>query len=292
MRSAPLGVGRRGEDEKSMVIAVAMSLVVVASLLFHLASPWRATPIASNWGFIDDTLGLTFLVTTTGFVAVIMFLAYCLYRFHHAEGRRAEYEPENQKLEAWLAGVTTLAVIALLAPGLIVWDQFIHPPKDATEIEAFGVQWNWSFRLPGADGKLGSSDVRYIDSNNPLGVSPADPKSMDDIIITNGELHLPLGKPVKVLLRSADVLHDFYIPEIRAKMDLVPGLVSYLWFTPTKTGEYDILCAAYCGMGHPQMRGKLVVETEADYQKWLVSQQTFLELRKAQTKSEHEARNQ
>ena len=220
-----------------MAVALVMVLVVVGSVLFHLASPWRATPIASNWGFIDGTLGLTFAVTTAGFVAVVLFMAYCLYRFRHAEGRRAEYEPENQKLEAWLGGLTTLGVIGLLAPGLIVWDQFIHVPPEATEIEAFGVQWNWSFRLPGADGKLGSSDVRYIDGDNPLGVSPADPKSMDDIIITNGELHLPVDKPVKVLLRSADVLHDFYIPEIRAKMDLVPGTVSYLWFTPTKTGR-------------------------------------------------------
>ncbi|MFY9655571.1 MAG: cytochrome c oxidase subunit II [Methylocystis sp.] len=274
-----------------MAVALVMVLVVVGSVLFHLASPWRATPIASNWGFIDGTLGLTFAVTTAGFVAVVLFMAYCLYRFRHVEGRRAEYEPENQKLEAWLGGLTTLGVIGLLAPGLFVWDQFIHVPPEATEIEAFGVQWNWSFRLPGADGKLGSSDVRYIDSDNPLGVSPADPKSMDDIIITNGELHLPIDKPVKVLLRSADVLHDFYIPEIRAKMDLVPGTVSYLWFTPTKTGEYDILCAAYCGIGHPQMRAKLVVDTQADYDKWLGSQQTFLELRKAKGPSRHEARN-
>ncbi len=274
-----------------MAVALVMVLVVVGSVLFHLASPWRATPIASNWGFIDGTLGLTFAVTTVGFVAVVLFMAYCLYRFRHVEGRRAEYEPENQKLEAWLGGLTTLGVIGLLAPGLIVWDQFIHVPPEATEIEAFGVQWNWSFRLPGADGKLGSSDVRYIDGDNPLGVSPADPKSMDDIIITNGELHLPVDKPVKVLLRSADVLHDFYIPEIRAKMDLVPGTVSYLWFTPTKTGSYDILCAAYCGIGHPQMRAKLVVDTQADFDKWLASQQTFLELRKAKGPSRHEARN-
>ncbi|ARN80531.1 cytochrome c oxidase subunit II [Methylocystis bryophila] len=275
-----------------MAVALVMVLVVAVSLLFHVVSPWRSTPIASNWGFIDGTLGLTFAVTTAGFVAVVLFMAYCLYRSQHTEGRRAEYEPENQKLEAWLGGLTTLGVIALLAPGLVVWDQFIHAPKEATEIEAFGVQWNWSFRLPGADGKLGSSDVRYIDGDNPLGVSPADPKSMDDIIVVNGELHLPVDKPVKVLLRSADVLHDFYIPQIRAKMDLVPGMVSYLWFTPTKVGEYDILCAAYCGIGHPQMRGKLFIDTQADYEKWLSSQQTFLEMRKAQRQSRHEARSQ
>jgi cytochrome c oxidase subunit 2 len=114
-----------------MAVALVMVLVVAASVLFHLVSPWRATTIASNWGFIDGTLGLTFAVTALGFVAVVLFMAYCLYRFHHAEGRRAEYEPENQKLEAWLGGLTTLGVIALLAPGLIVWDQFI-PRKRLT----------------------------------------------------------------------------------------------------------------------------------------------------------------
>jgi len=264
-----------------MYIALVMVLVVVGSILFHILSPWRATPIASNWGFIDDTMGLTFLVTGAGFVAVILFMAYCLYRFRHQPGRRAAYEPENQKLEAWLGIVTTIAVIILLAPGLLVWGQFITVPKDAMEIEAVGAQWNWSFRLPGADNQLGSSDVRYIDSANALGLSPADPKGQDDLLVTAGELHLPLGKPVKVLLRSIDVLHDFYVPEIRAKMDLVPGIVTYFWFTPTKIGEYEILCAAYCGTGHPQMRGKMIVESEADFEAWRTAQQTFEQSRKS-----------
>ena len=79
-------------------------------------------------------------------------------------------------------------------------------------------------------------------------------------MIEGGELHLPIGKPVKALLRSVDVLHDFYVPELRAKMDLVPGQVSYIWFTPTRTGTFDILCAELCGVGHPQMRGKVVVQ--------------------------------
>jgi cytochrome c oxidase subunit II len=264
-----------------MIVSLAMVAVVAASLLFHFLSPWRATPIASNWGFIDDTMALTFWITGAGFVAVSLFVAYCLYRFRHVEGRRAVYEPENKKVEAWLGGVTTVAVVVLLAPGLLVWGQFITVPQGATEVEAVGVQWNWSFRLPGADGRLGSSDARYVDATNPLGVSPADPKGQDDRIVTNGELHLPLGKPVKMLLRSIDVLHDFYVPEIRAKMDLVPGIVTYFWFTPTKTGEFEILCAAYCGLGHPQMRGKLVVEQEPEYQAWLAAQQTFAQTRKS-----------
>ena len=275
-----------------MLVALVMVLVVAGSLAFHFLSPWRATPIASNWGFIDDTVALTFWITTAGFVAVVLFMAYCLYRFRHQPGRRAAYEPENQKLEAWLAIVTTIGVVLLLAPGLLVWGQYITAPEGAMEVEAVGVQWNWSFRLPGADKTLGASDVRLVDGANPLGVSPSDPRGRDDLIVADGELHLPLGKPVKMLLRSLDVLHDFYVPQIRAKMDLVPGLVSYLWFTPTKIGRYEILCAAYCGVGHPQMRGTLIVDEEADYAKWLSAQQSFEQSRKSDKGGEKSASNE
>ena len=83
---------------------------------------------------------------------------------------------------------------------------------------------------------------------------------------------------MKVLLRSIDVLHDFYVPEFRAKMDMVPGSVTYFWFTPTRTGTFDVLCAELCGVGHPAMRGSVVVEEEGEYQAWLEKQQTFAEL--------------
>ena len=265
-----------------MFAAIMVLLVVAGSLVFHFLSPWRATPVASNWGSIDDTVALTFGVTTVGFVAVGLFLVFCLYRFRHQPGRRADYEPENTKLEIILTVITTLAVVVLLAPGLVVWNKFITPPENATQIEAVGSQWNWNFRLPGADHQLGTSDVRMIDATNSLGVNPSDPRGSDDIIIADGELHLPVNKPVKVLLRSIDVLHDFYIPQVRAKMDLVPGLVSYLWFTPTIIGEYEILCAAYCGNGHPQMRGKLIVDSDTDYEAWLQKQPSFSKIRKSQ----------
>ncbi|MEK4032569.1 cytochrome c oxidase subunit II [Methylocystis sp. IM3] len=265
-----------------MVVALVMVLVVVGSLLFHFLSPWRATPIASNWGFIDDTMTLTFWITGIGFVAVVLFMSYCIYRFESRTGRLGTYEPENRRLELLLGGVTTLAVIVLLAPGLLVWGRYITPPQGAIQLEAVGVQWSWSFRLPGKDKQFGATDVRYIDGENALGVSPADPRGRDDIIITNGEIHVPLGEPVKVLLRSVDVLHDFYVPEIRAKMDLVPGMETYFWFTPTKLGQYEILCVAYCGIGHPQMRGTLVVDSEDNYRAWADKQQTFSYLHRSQ----------
>ena len=261
-----------------MGTALILVFVVIGSVLFHLLSPWWSTPIASNWQYIDNTVNLSFWITGFVFAAVVLFLAYCVFRFRHREGSRAMYEPENQKLELWLTVGTAAGVAALLAPGLYVWGQFVRPPAGTTEIEVVGQQWQWTFRLPGKDGRLGTTDPQYITADNLLGVSPYDPNGRDDVIISDPEIHLPLGKPVKVVLRSIDVVHDFYVPEFRAKMDMVPGMETYFWFTPTKTGTFEILCAGYCGVGHPMMRGTVVVDTESNYQAWLQHQKTFAEL--------------
>jgi cytochrome c oxidase subunit II len=269
-----------------MRTALVLVVVVAGSVLFHLLSPWWSTPIASNWHYIDNTVSLTFWITGFVFIAVVLFTAYCVYRFRHQEGRRAAYEPENDKLELWLTIATAVGVAALLAPGLYVWGQFVRPPGGPSEIEVVGQQWQWSFRLPGKDGRLGTADIRYVSPNNPLGLNPRDLSGQDDVVIEGGELHLPLGKPVKVVLRSLDVVHDFYVPEFRARMNLVPGMVSYFWFTPARTGTFEILCAAFCGVGHPMMRGKVVVDSETTYQAWLDQQKTFAQLSAQAAKAE------
>lgn len=275
-----------------MAVVVILVLLAAGSVLFHLLSPWWWTPIASNWYYIDNTLIITFWITGVVFVAVVLFMAYCVLRFRHRPGNRAAYEPENKKLESWLAAGTTLGVAAMLTPGLFVWHQFVTVPAGASEVEVVGQQWLWSYRLPGVDGKLGTSETRDISPENSLGLNRNDTAALDDIVIEGGELHLEIGKPVKVLLRSVDVLHDFYVPEFRAKMDMVPGMVTYFWMTPTRTGTFEVLCAELCGVGHPQMRGTVVVDSEADYQTWLASQQTFSQLMAAaQTKETAQAEN-
>jgi cytochrome c oxidase subunit 2 len=129
--------------------------------------------------------------------------------------------------------------------------------------------------LPGEDGQLGTSSVGWISAANPLGLNPEDTYGQDDVIVRGNEVHLPVGLPVKVLQRSRDVLHNFYIPQIRSKMDMVPGLVSYFWFTPTTTGSYEILCAEFCGLGHYNMRGRMIVEAPEAFAQWLERQPTF-----------------
>lgn len=260
------------------IVALALLLVGVGTVAFHFLSPWWWTPIASNWGYVDDTIIITFWITGVVFVAIILFMAYCVYRYRHQEGRRAAYEPENKKLEWWLTGLTTVGVAGMLTPGLFVWDQFVTVPKGAAEFEVLAQQWQFSYRFPGKDGVLGTSDARNISADNPFGLNPADPHGQDDVLVEGGDLHLPLDKPVKVLLRSIDVLHDFYVPEFRAKMDMVPGMVTYFWVTPTRTGTFDVLCFELCGIGHYAMRSVVVVEEPAAHQEWLNGQPTFAKL--------------
>ena len=261
-----------------MAIAVALVLLVVGSVIFHLISPWWFTPIASNWGNIDFTINLTFWVTGAVFVAVNLFMAYCVYKFRHKEGHKAVYEPENAKLEVGLSVGTALGVIAMLAPGLFVWAQFVTPPDEATEYEVVGQQWQWSFRYPGRDGALGTVDTRFISESNPFGINPEDPNGQDDVLVKDPEIYLPVGKPVKALLRSKDVLHNYTVPQFRVKMDMVPGTVTYLWFTPMETGSFDILCEELCGIGHHVMRGRIVVAEQADFDAWMSRQPTFAQL--------------
>ncbi len=258
-----------------MVLAIVLVLLVVGSVLFHYLSPWFFTPIASNWDTIDTTIAITFWVTGFVFVGVNLFMAYAVWRYRHRKGSQALYEPENKKLELSLVLLTAVGVVAMLAPGLFVWAKFVDVPKDAAVFEVVGKQWYWAYRFPGADGVLGTVDARYISDENPFGINPDDPKGQDDVLISSPEVHLPMGKPVKALLRSTDVLHDFTVPQFRVKMDLVPGLVSYLWFTPTRTGRFDVLCEELCGIAHFTMRGKVVVDEEPVFQKWLRSYPTF-----------------
>ncbi|EKS9793963.1 MULTISPECIES: c-type cytochrome [Burkholderia] len=258
-----------------MALAIALVLIIVLAVGFHFASPWWITPIASNWVRMDDMLTITLVITGAFFIAINLFIVVALVRYRHRSGHRAAYEPHNRKLEWWLIGLTIVGVAALLAPGLFVYADYIRPPRNALQMEVLGQQWQWRFRFAGPGGKLGTTDVRYISNDNPFGLNPADPNGRDNYLIDGPEVHLPLNRPVQVLTRSRDVLHDFYVPPFRARMNMVPGMVTTFWFTPTQAGRYDILCAQLCGIGHSGMRGMVVVEDEAAFSRWLAQQTTF-----------------
>ena len=178
-----------------MAICFALVAIVVGSALFHFLSPWRITPIASNWREMDDTLAVTFITTAVFFVAINLLVAYTVYRFRHRPGQRAAYQPDNKKLERWLIVATSLAIIGLLAPGLFVYAKYVRPPAEALQLEVLGQQWQWRYRFPGTSGRLGRSSASLVNAMNPFGLDPGDPAGQDNILVNNNEVHLPTGPP-------------------------------------------------------------------------------------------------
>jgi len=261
-----------------VAIAIAIALLVLLSIGFQLFSPWWLTPLASNWGSIDDALMITMWLCGIVFIALNLFMAWAIIRYRHRAGNKAHYEPENASLEKKLTFWTGIGIAGMLAPGLIAWHEFVTVPKEASVVEAVGQQWQWSYRMPGPDGVLGTASTRDITADNPFGLNPRDPYARDDILVETGDLHLPVNKPVKLILRSKDVLHDFYVPQFRAKMDLVPGIVTYFWLTPTRTGNFEVLCAELCGVGHHMMRSNVIVADQKGFDGWLAGQSNYAQL--------------
>ncbi|MFU8876691.1 MAG: cytochrome c oxidase subunit II [Wenzhouxiangellaceae bacterium] len=260
-----------------MVIAIVLILLALGSVLFYFLSPWQLTPLASNWGAIDDTILISFWVTGFVFVAVTGFMAYAIIRYRYKAGRRASYDPENKKLEFWLTVVTTIGIAALLAPGLLAWGRFVSVPDDAHQVAVLGSQWHWQFRYPGEDGQLGRVHPRFISPDNPLGIDPDDPHGQDDLIVDRPIMYLPVGRPVEMVLSSRDVIHNFMVPNFRAKMDALPGQMSHFWFIPTEIGQYQSTCAQLCGVGHFAMRAEVHVVAEDEFEEWLGQWPTFAE---------------
>lgn len=261
-----------------MAIAIALILITAASVVFYLLSPWHLSPLASNWGAIDTTVLISFWVTGTVFVILVIFLAAAIIHYRYDKNRRAAYEPENRKLELWLTLVSTLGIAALLAPGLFVWSDFVRVPDDAHQVEVVGSQWHWMFRYPGEDGEFGRVHAQFVSDNNPLGLDPNHSAGQDDIVIDRPVVYLPVDDPVEMRLRSRDVIHNFMVPNFRSKMDALPGQISRFWFTPTETGEFQSVCAQHCGIAHFAMRASVRVVEHEQFAEWLSDQPEFADI--------------
>jgi cytochrome c oxidase subunit 2 len=260
---------------QGIALAIVSVLFVVGALAVTFSGIWWLPPLASNWGSLDTMLVITLIVTGVAFVGVNVALAYFVFRYRHREGSQAVFQPEHHKLERTLIILTTIGIVVLLAPGLFVYSEFIHAPSDAMVVDVVGQQWTWGYRYAGSDGVLGRTDPRRIGPQNLFGIDPEDPAGQDDVLVyPGGALHLPLGRPILLELRAKDVLHSFYVPQFRIKMDTVPGLVTHLWFIPTKTGTFEVLCAELCGIGHFNMKSAVVVESEQEFENWLQQQPT------------------
>jgi cytochrome c oxidase subunit 2 len=163
-------------------------------------------------------------------------------------------------------------VILLVGFSIPFWARQVnaYPDRpDAMEVRVIAEQFAWNIHYPGKDGIFGKTGIEYFNKqSNPVGLDPKDPNGKDDITTIN-QLHLPIGKPVIIHLTSRDVMHSFALPVMRVKQDVIPGMSIPTWFTPTKTGNFEIACAQLCGIGHSNMRGFLTIHSQEEFDAWI-----------------------
>jgi len=255
-----------------LAFAASMAILIVVSLWLFIAQPWWFPTLASVHGAeIDSVFMAVLVVTGIAFVITQAMLGYFVARYGSTGREKADYWHDNPKGEFFLLTGTALILVVLVFMGQRVWLKYFFSglPENATIIEATAQQFQWNFRYPGADGKFGATDLRLVSNTNFIGLVEDDEAAKDDIVST-GEMHVPLDRPVIVRLRSKDVIHSFFLPAHRVKQDAVPGLAIEIAFTPNLAGTYEIACAELCGAQHYRMKGSLTVDaSEGDFNNWL-----------------------
>lgn len=239
---------------------------------------------------IDEMFNLTLIITTIVFVVTHILLFGFSYIYKYSAKRKAYYYPHNNTIEKIWTIVPALVLTVLVLMGFLTWRSIffkVEDPKNKPlQIEVTSEQFKWSIRYPGADGVVGNKNYKLTTATNPLGIDFKDLNSRDDEMAD--EMVIPVGKPVKLILTSKDVIHSFYMPHFRVQLNTVPGMRVYFEFTPTKTTaemqqetndpnfKYLFYCAKICGAGHYNMQKVVRVVSEAEYKTWIAEQKTYL----------------
>ena len=234
---------------------------------------WFPPPISQHGLDYDSQFNSTLWVTGIIFFLAQVALGWVIFRYRD-RGGVARYSHGNNTLEVVWTSATAVLFIGLVLTGTRIWAavHFAEPPADAMKIEVAAKQFAWAFRYPGVDGKFGRLDIKQINdaAGNPFGIDEKDPAGKDDL--TSASIKVPAGKPIVLILRSRDVIHNFFVRELRLKQDTVPGMEIPFHFTADKPGIYEVACSELCGLGHHQMRSTLEVMPPADFEKWLRDQ--------------------
>lgn len=309
----------RGEEQARMKAnnstAVWLVVFMVAFLILSVGSAMYYKNVMLGYGplkaasahgaAIDGVFNLTLVFTGIVFIATQILLFWYAYKYREMKGRKAFFFSHDNTLEYVWTGIPALVMTILVVKGLVVWNDVtadVPVSEDVIEIEATGWQFGWTIRYPGDDNLLGGKEYTLIQpGTNDLGQDWEDKKNHDDFIAD--EIVLPVNKKVRVRITAKDVLHNFYLPHFRVKMDAVPGLPSYFVFTPTVTTEefkerlygrpewevpydptdeslgtkaenfnYELACAELCGYGHYSMRKIVKIVSEEEYAEWLATQ--------------------
>jgi cytochrome c oxidase subunit 2 len=318
-RVTELATKIRGEEEMQLIAnkrhATYSMIFLVVFLIGCFVSAYEYKDFLLGYGpheaasahgsSLDSMFSVTLFFTGIVFVLTHIALFYFAWKYRGVKGRKAAYMPHDNRLEIVWTAIPAVVMAFLVIRGLDTWNEVmadVAPDEDYIEIEATGYQFGWLLRYPGEDGKLGARDFKQITGLNPLGQDWTDLKNVDDIHAD--KIVLPVNKKVRVRITARDVLHNFYLPHFRLKMDAVPGMPTYFVFTPTvttaeyrerlseypdyqqpdpnepdkqlwETFDYELACAELCGNGHYSMRRQVEIVTEEEYQQWLDQQQPY-----------------
>jgi cytochrome c oxidase subunit 2 len=208
---------------------------------------WLPEDVSTFGQEIDSLFYLIYYITAVTFILVTVFMVVFLIKYRDQGGRRATYSHGNTTLEIIWTIIPAVILIVLAFMSASTWAKVKrHAPDSDFELQVIAKQFNWEVVYPGADRKFDTPDDVKFDN----------------------DLHVPVNKVVRVYLGSKDVIHSFYLPNLRLRQDAVPGRTILVWFEATKPGKYELPCSQLCGFGHSGMKGWLYVHTPEEYTKW------------------------
>jgi len=234
---------------------------------------------SAHGGQLDSMLGWVHWLMLVLFVGWGGFFLYTLFRFRARRNPKADYAGVKSHFSSYLeVAVAVIEAVLLIGFAIPIWATAkTSPPNPETtaQVHIIAQQFAWNVHYPGADGIFGKRDVSMVnETSNPIGLDCADPHAWDDVVTIN-QLHLPVGKMALLQLSSKDVIHSFFLPLMRVKQDIIPGMAIPVWFTPIKGGKSEIACSQLCGLGHYRMRGFLNILESDEYTVWRAGQATF-----------------
>ena len=239
-----------------------------STALFVLRPAWFPLAITAEAVGYDRQFGWTLWVAGILFAVLQLLLAVTVLRRSRRTAVGAGAARQEFRLEiAWTAAALAL-FLGLAAAGSLSWAKVPVLDPNRETIEVYAHQFAWNFRYTGPDGRFGRTKIDFISDSggNPFGIDPDDKRGQDDVVTAT--LRVPVGRDVLLLLRSRDVIHDFFVRELRTKQDVVPGMDIPLEIHIDRPGQYEIACAELCGLGHSQMRSLLIAMPQADYDRW------------------------
>jgi len=249
-------------------LGIVIWLITLASVGMFLSKHWWFPQAISEHGpRVDSQFTITIIVVGIAFTAAQVGLGWVVWKYRDsASAKRATYSHGNNRLEIIWTLVTAVVFISLAVMGQSVWASLhLHAaPPGSFQIEVVAQQFAWNFHYPGKDTAFGKTEPTLIDdTSNPIGLDQTDPNAKDDTV--GPTLVIPVNRPVELILRSKDVTHSFWIPQLRFKQDLVPGMAIHVHFTATQIGKYELACAELCGMNHYKMKSYMLVLPQAEF---------------------------